>query len=242
MIFSLLARLWLVLVAAVTARGVIFFVPGTWEAAVEMVFFLSAEVVIAMQFWPSVLLAALPGDWIAPFVPVVRCSSGSSGRFNLCSSFWFPCCIFPRRSRWLKTDDQQAIEALVDAATEEGIIEQDEARLIEQVVEFGDKRVRDVMTPRPDVVAIQASATLEELNSLVVKTKFSRLPVYEKSLDDIVGIAMARDMLEVPDTRGRASHRARADAAGAVCAGDEVRLRAAEGNAEQESADGHRHR
>ncbi len=49
--FSLLARLWLVLVAALTARGVLFFVPGTWEAAVEMVFFLGAEVVIAMQFF-----------------------------------------------------------------------------------------------------------------------------------------------------------------------------------------------
>ena len=52
-------------------------------------------------------------------------------------------------------EQQQAIEAFVDAATEEGIIEQDEARLIESVVEFGDKRVRDVMTPRPDVIAIR---------------------------------------------------------------------------------------
>jgi CBS domain containing-hemolysin-like protein len=95
--------------------------------------------------------------------------------------------------------EAQAIEALVDAAAEEGIIEQDEARLIEQVVEFGDMRVRDVMTPRPDIVAIPAKATLEELRERVVETKFSRLPVFEKSLDDIVGIVMARDILEVPD-------------------------------------------
>src|SRR5579864_3130628 len=70
--FTLLARLWLVLVAAVTARGVIFFVPGTWEAVVESVFFLGAEVVIAMQFWPAVLMSALPGNWISPLVPIVR--------------------------------------------------------------------------------------------------------------------------------------------------------------------------
>jgi len=101
--------------------------------------------------------------------------------------------------------EQQAIEAFVDAAAEEGIIEQDEARLIEQVVEFGDKRVRDVMTPRPDIVAIPAKATLEDLRTRVVETKFSRLPVYDKSLDDIAGIVMARDMLEVPDRE--ASHR-----------------------------------
>ena len=138
--------------------------------------------------------------------------------------------------------DQQAIEAFVDAATEEGIIEQDEARLIEQVVEFGDKRVRDVMTPRPDVVAIRASATLEELRKLVVETKFSRLPVYEKSLDDIVGIAMARDMLEVPDRDAATPHRSRTDAAGAFRAGNEIWLGVAEGDAEQESADGDRDR
>ena len=62
--FSLLARLWLVLVAALTARGVLFFVPGTWEAAVEMIFFLGAEVVIAMQFLPALLLARASGEWM----------------------------------------------------------------------------------------------------------------------------------------------------------------------------------
>ena len=104
MIFNLLARLWLVLVAAVTARGVIFFVPGTWEAAVEMVFFLGAEVVIAMQFWPSVLLAGLPGELdCAAWCRWCVFSFGSSGRSNLCWSSWYRCCIFPRRNRWPKS-------------------------------------------------------------------------------------------------------------------------------------------
>jgi CBS domain containing-hemolysin-like protein len=204
--FSLLTRLWLVLVAAVTARGVIFFVPGTWEAAAEMVFFLAGEVVVAMQFLPALLVARAPGNWVASFVPLVRT---------------FVLFIWPVQAvlqllisvLHLSQDEeagpaveqQQAIEALVDAATEEGIIERDDARLIEQVVEFGDKRVRDVMTPRPDVVAIRAGATLEDLRDLVVETKYSRLPVYEKSLDDIAGIVMARDMLEVPDSE--AAHR-----------------------------------
>lgn len=198
-IFNLLARLWLVCVAAVTARGVIFFVPGTWEAAVEIVFFLGAEVVIAMQFWPSVLLAALPGDWVAPFVPVIRIFVWIVRPIQFVLDMLVSVLHLSEDESVAQADDQQAIEALVDQATEDGIIEQDEARLIEQVVEFGDKRVRDVMTPRPDVVAIPASATLEELRKLVVKTKFSRLPVYEKSLDDIIGIAFGRDMLEVPD-------------------------------------------
>ena len=197
--FSLLARLWLVLVAAVTARGVIFFVPGTWEAALEMVIFLSAEVVIAMQFLPSLLLAGLSGNWVAPFVPFVRLFVWIVWPIQAILEFNISVLHLSEEETSEPVAEQQAIEAFVDAATEEGIIEQDEARLIEQVVEFGDKRVRDVMTPRPDVIAIRAAASLEELRDLVVETKFSRLPVYEKTLDDIVGIAMARDMLEVPD-------------------------------------------
>jgi putative hemolysin len=204
--FSLLARLWLVLVAAVTARGVIFFVPGTWEAAVEMIFFLAGEVVIAMQFFPALLLARAPGNWVAPLVPVVRVFMmliwPVQAVLELLVSVLH---LSEDEARGPAVEQQQAIEALVDAATEEGIIERDDARLIEQVVEFGDKRVRDVMTPRPDVVAIRTSASLEDLRDLVVETKYSRLPVYEKSLDDIAGIVMARDMLEVPDSE--AGHR-----------------------------------
>lgn len=205
--FSLLARLWLVLVAAVTARGVIFFVPGTWEAAVEMVFFLSAEVVIAMQFLPSLLLAGVRGNWILPLVPAVRVFvwiiwPGLAILEGLISILHLS---EEESAAAPAVEQQQAIEALVDAATEEGIIEQDDARLIEQVVEFGDKRVREVMTPRPDVIAIPASASLEDLRDLAIETKFSRIPVYEKSLDDISGIVMPRDVLEVPERE--AAHR-----------------------------------
>jgi putative hemolysin len=197
--FSLLARLWLVLVAAVTARGIIFFVPGTWQSAVEMTFFLGGEVFVAMQFLPSLLLAGLPGNWIGPLVPVVRLFVWLVRPVQGILELLVSVLHLSEEEVGAPASDQQTIEAFVDAATEEGIIEQDEARWIEQVVEFGDKRVRDVMTPRPDVVAIPASATLEQLGELVVETKFSRLPVYEKSLDDIVGIVMARDMLEVSD-------------------------------------------
>ncbi len=94
---------------------------------------------------------------------------------------------------------EEGIEALVEAAEEEGIIEPEQADLIEQVVEFSDKRVREVMTPRPDIVAILADATLEDLHAKVVETKFNKIPVYEKSLDDIFGVVYAQDLLHVAD-------------------------------------------
>jgi CBS domain containing-hemolysin-like protein len=196
---SMLARLWLVLVAALTARGVIFFVLGTSEAVVELTFFLVAEVVLLMQFAPSLLLAGASGAWISPLVPAIRLLLWIVWPIQAILELGVSVLHLGEEEASADPDDQQALEALVDAATEEGIIEQDEARLIEQVVEFSDKRVRDVMTPRPDVIAIPASATLEVFRDMAVETKYSRLPVYEKSLDDIIGVAMARDMLEVPD-------------------------------------------
>jgi putative hemolysin len=197
--FSLLARLWLVAVAALTARGVLVFVPDALRAAVEVVCFLGAEVVVAMQFLPLLLLAGTRGYWMAPLVPVVRVFLLVLWPIHAGLDLVASALRISEEEPSNPVAEQQAIEALVDAATEEGIIEQDEARLIEQVVEFGEKHVRDVMTPRPDVIAIPASATIEELRDRVVETKFSRLPVYEKSLDDIVGIVMARDILQVPD-------------------------------------------
>jgi CBS domain containing-hemolysin-like protein len=170
-----------------------------------MVLFLGAEVVVVMQFLPSLLLARARGNLVLPFVPLVRAFVFFLWPVQAVLELLVSVLHLSEDEQTAPAADQQALEAFVDAATEEGIIEQDEARLIEQVVEFGDKRVREVMTPRPDVIAIRASASLEELRELVVETKFSRLPVFEKSLDDIVGLVMARDMLEVPDSE--AAHR-----------------------------------
>jgi putative hemolysin len=199
--FSLLSRLWLVIVAVETARGILFFVPGSWESAVQIVSFLGIEVVLAMQFIPYVLVARASGRWCMPLVPAIRI---------FVWAIWPVYAILELVVSFLNITDadhehgapepeQQAIEALVEAATEEGIIEQDEARMIEQVVEFSDKRVREVMTPRPDVIAISASSTLEQLRNLFVDSKFSRIPVYEKNLDDMAGLVFARDILKVPE-------------------------------------------
>jgi CBS domain containing-hemolysin-like protein len=72
------------------------------------------------------------------------------------------------------------------------------------VVAFGDKTVREVMTPRPNIVAIEASKTLEELRQVVINEQYSRVPVFEKTIDNIVGFVHVRDMFEL-DAQQRAS-------------------------------------
>ncbi|MGD1091437.1 MAG: hemolysin family protein [Bryobacteraceae bacterium] len=94
---------------------------------------------------------------------------------------------------------EEHIEALILAGEEEGIIEKGDRELIQSVVAFGDKTVREVMTPRPRVVAIRQDATLEELRQLVIHEQFSRIPVFEENIDQIVGFVHARDMFELDE-------------------------------------------
>src|SRR5262249_22484781 len=91
------------------------------------------------------------------------------------------------------------IEALISAGAEEGLIEEEDRKLIQSVVEFGDKVVREVMTSRPNIVAISADAMLEELRQLVIHEQYSRIPVYEENIDRIIGFVHVRDMFEMEE-------------------------------------------
>ena len=73
----------------------------------------------------------------------------------------------------------EAVDALIEAGQEEGILEEGDRDLIQSVVEFGDKTVREVMTPRPEIVAVLADTTVEQFPELVNKYPYSRIPVYD---------------------------------------------------------------
>jgi putative hemolysin len=201
-IFRILGHFWLAFVVLETTRGVVYLVPNRMEAGVQFLVFLSLEVVIAMHFIPDMLLYRTTGRWLLPLLPLIRTAMWI---------FW-PIRVFLEGAESLariseheveRTEEQrteEGIGALVEVAEEEGIIEADQADLIEQVVEFSDKRVREVMTPRPDIVALQADASLEEMHEKYVDMKFAKMPVYQKSLDDIVGVVHVQDLLQVADT------------------------------------------
>ncbi len=200
--FRILGHFWLAFVVLETTRGVVYLVPNRLEAGIQFLVFLTLEVVIAMHFIPDMLLYRTTGRWLLPLLPLIR------------SAIWlvWPIRVFLEGAESLariseheveRTEEQrteEGIGALVDVAEEEGIIEPDQADLIEQVVEFSDKRVREVMTPRPNVVALQADASLEEMHAKYVEKKYAKMPVYQKSLDDIVGVVHVQDLLQVADT------------------------------------------
>jgi len=94
----------------------------------------------------------------------------------------------------------EAMDALLEAGEEEGVLDEEDRELVRSVVEFGDKVVRDVMTPRPEMFAVAGKTSLEKFTAEVNAHNFSRVPVYGESLDQVTGIAFARDLLAVKDT------------------------------------------
>ena len=80
---------------------------------------------------------------------------------------------------------------------EQGLIEEEGRKLLQSIVDFGDTLVREVMTPRPDMVAIAADATLEELLTLLREQEYSRVPVYGENLDNILGVVYVKDLIQL---------------------------------------------
>ncbi len=97
----------------------------------------------------------------------------------------------------------EAVDALIEAGEEEGIIEESDRELVRSAVEFGDKVVREVMTPRPAIFAVPGSLTLEQFLDLIRARPLSRVPVYEGTLDNVTGIAFAHDLLQVTDAEAK---------------------------------------
>jgi putative hemolysin len=95
-------------------------------------------------------------------------------------------------------ENGDAAHAYLEAGEQEGLIEREERRLIESIVDFGDTLVREVMTPRPDIVAIPIDATLAEVRQIFAEQQYSRVPVFRESLDHIVGFVYVKDLIRLP--------------------------------------------
>jgi CBS domain containing-hemolysin-like protein len=91
--------------------------------------------------------------------------------------------------------DSGDLQALIDVGEAEGILEEKEGQRIHSIIEFGDTRVSEVMTPRPDILALPVTATVREARDLILESKYSRLPVYRDQIDNVEGIIYVRDLL-----------------------------------------------
>jgi putative hemolysin len=177
-----------------------------WESFFQAAVVAWVTMLISTYVLAQMLYRKTSGHWLLPFAPVLRlCAliarplTAMLGFFQSLVELSTP--ETPREEAHPSGD----IEALMTAGEEEGIIEKDDRKLIESVVAFGYKTVREVMTPRPKIVAIEASRSLEDLRELVIHEQYSRIPVYDQSIDNIVGFVHVRDMFELDeaDRQGR---------------------------------------
>ena len=91
---------------------------------------------------------------------------------------------------------EEEIRSMAEVGSEEGSIDEGEKELIHSIFEFGDTIVREVMAPRPDIVAVEDDKTLRDVQALVLSHGFSRIPVFHDSLDDVKGVVFAKDVLK----------------------------------------------
>lgn len=116
---------------------------------------------------------------------------------------WTARAVPTRRTAATPGDDAEGesgdvTRAYLDTAEEKGIIEGEERRLLQSIVDFGDTLVREIMTPRPDIVAIKHDATVGSLLALFREQEYSRIPVYRENLDDIAGFVFVKDLVKFP--------------------------------------------
>jgi len=166
------------------------------QAAVSLILI----IVVFNRLLPYVFFVRTRGEWLRHWVSVLRALIYLALPVTLILGFALSVTSLSKEhADEAPEHPSEAVDALIEAGQEEGILEEGDRDLIQSVVEFGDKTVREVMTPRPEIVAVPASMTIAEFTDLVKKHPYSRIPVYEGDIDHIKGIVYAKDLLQVPD-------------------------------------------
>ena len=189
---------------AVGLTGLFFWLrPGwLWENLGSSLVITLGVIALSDQLIPFVRVARRdePEAILARWMPVLRLA------VFLALPLTFPVLISATVSRLLDplepkpeaASPQEELQELIEAGEQEGLIEKSEGELLQSVVEFGDKIAREVMTPRPEIAAIEINAPVEELRDMFREKRHSRYPVYSGQLDHIEGIVNVRDLTELP--------------------------------------------
>ncbi len=196
--YAMLKQVALVLLAV----DCLFVVGGerlTVAAALEALLLTFTALAVFGHIVPSILITRTQGRWALSFAGVARVLAWTIQPLVLLTRFVNSVAELggdePEEQGAGNGNDD--IEVFLDVGEEEGFIGVEDRKLIQSVVEFGDKTVREVMTARPEVVAIEAEGAVEDLRKLQIEEEYSRVPVYEGSIDHIVGFVHSRDTLEV---------------------------------------------
>jgi putative hemolysin len=172
--------------------------PSAAEIA-QAVLLLVLVAVFCNQILPSLLFNRTRGRWVGALVWPIRLLLWPMTPITVFVRFFFSVASLAEKPASAEEESAVDVEALLEAGEEEGILEESDRDLVRSAVEFGDKLIREVMTPRPQVFAVKESTTVEQFLEMLREHNFSRVPVYSGSLDNVTGIAFAHDLLQIAD-------------------------------------------
>jgi putative hemolysin len=175
--------------------------PGVphWQSVLEAMGLSFLAMLVSTYFVPLFLYRRTSGRWMMKLLPAIKLMAASAMPLAALVKMFQSLLDLDKdgNGETAPADSVEHIEALITAGAEEGIIEEEDRKLIHSVVAFGDKSVREVMTSRPNIVAIGTDKSLDDLRQLVIHEQYSRIPVYEGSIDNVIGFIHVRDMFEL---------------------------------------------
>jgi putative hemolysin len=158
-------------------------------------------VILCNRFLPFVFFSRTKGEWLVRWIPVLKALIYLMMPITIVLGFLKSVAALTRQSTTEQPESPtEAVDALIEAGQEEGIIQEGDRDLIQSVVEFSGKTVREAMKPRPAMFAVPADTTVERFIEMLRTKHYSRVPVYEGSIHNIKGIVYAQDVLQVPDS------------------------------------------
>ena len=158
-------------------------------------------IIVFNRLLPFVFFSRTRGRWLAGWTPLLRVLIYLVLPVTLVLGFCQSVAALTREHADSQPETPaEAVDALIEAGQEEGILQEGDRDLIQSVVEFSGKTVREAMKPRPEMVAVPAETTVEQFIELLKTKHFSRIPVYEGSIHHIRGVVYAQDVLQVPDS------------------------------------------
>ncbi len=169
------------------------------EEVAEAVMALVLIIAFCNHLLPSLLFNRTRGLWAVRLLWPIRLLLWMATPITVFVRFFFSVAALAERPAGTDEEPAADVDALIEAGEEEGILEKSDRELVRSAVEFGDKLVRELMTPRPEIFAVPAELTLEKFLELLREHNYSRVPVYAATLDNVTGIAFAHDLLQITD-------------------------------------------
>ena len=183
--------------------GFVVFSDQEWNIyeVLQAAFSLILIVIVFNRFLPFVFFSRTKGDWLVRWTLVLKLLIYLVLPVTIVLGFVRSVASLTRQSTTEQPESPaEAVDALIEAGQEEGIIQEGDRDLIQSVVEFSGKTVRDAMRPRPAMFAVPVNTTVERFIEMLRAKHYSRVPVYEGSIHNIKGIVYAQDVLQVSDS------------------------------------------